>query len=439
MNVATVLWRTMGRILAVAVVLLSAGAGLGVAPSSADEQCRKYVCATTSATPSANGWNVRFKFRQPSPDASEFYLFRVQGKEQMKLIGPGMHAKLDLEMPAGWDGTYAVEDCLTMSSGGTACNGWNNFKVELVIAQKEQQFCNAYADHATSAAVAAEELKCGFGSESGRWSTDANSHRNWCVYPFQLAGGVSNKLVAATNLVNEAEAIATSRVDKCRSDSEAATKAYQDQRAIEVQVTGKSSAQCQASNQQCEARALNYGPAAAPGYIATECAPYLRQCMANAAADAKAYADQRSSEIQVTGKTVAECQQTNFTCEARAQSFGPASAPGYIATECAPYFAQCMTNAVAALQAEAAGDSPQTPAPPQAGGGTSTCGLPGGMATVVIADPSLKTLNVRDRPRGEVITTIPEGSQVEVLGGCGVRLAAGNVAQKQGSGQAVTK
>ena len=80
--------------------------------------------------------------------------------------------------------------------------------------------------------------------------------------------------------------------------------------------------------------------------------------------------------------------------------------------------------------------APQTPAPPQAGGGTSTCGLPGGMATVVIADPSLKTFNVRDRPQGEVITTIPEGSQVEVLGGCGVKLAAGIVAQKPGSGEA---
>lgn len=425
----------MRRILAAATVFLLAGVGLGTAPSLSAEQCKVSVCGTGTATPVENGWTVKLTIRYEGSAGGAFYNLRLPGHQQMEVQGPGAHAELSLPVAAGWDGTFSVQSCV-WNGTSSDCTKWETYQADFLIAEKNQQFCNVYADRAASAAIAAQQLKCGFGLESGRWSTDATAHRNWCVYQFQLAGGVSNKLVTATNLVNEAEAIATSRVDKCRADSEAATKAYSEQRAFEVKVTGKSSAQCQASNQQCEARALNYGPAAAPGYIATECAPYLRQCMANAAADAKAYADQRSSEIQVTGKTVAECQQTNFTCEARAQSFGPASAPGYIATECAPYFAQCMTNAVAALQAEAAGDSPQTPTPPQAGGGTSTCGLPGGMATVVIADPSLKTLNVRDRPQGEVITTIPEGSQVEVLGGCGVRLAAGIVAQKPGSGQA---
>ncbi len=71
--------------------------------------------------------------------------------------------------------------------------------------------------------------------------------------------------------------------------------------------------------------------------------------------------------------------------------------------------------------------APATPAP--SGSMTaSTCSL-SGTATVVIADPSLTSLNVRDRPNGPtVITTIPENSQVNVVGACGSTLSAGIVA-----------
>jgi hypothetical protein len=55
---------------------------------------------------------------------------------------------------------------------------------------------------------------------------------------------------------------------------------------------------------------------------------------------------------------------------------------------------------------------------------TSTCGLPGGAATVVI--PIRRSiLNVRDKPAGNILTTIPRGAQVNVVGGCGVKAAAG--------------
>jgi hypothetical protein len=64
----------------------------------------------------------------------------------------------------------------------------------------------------------------------------------------------------------------------------------------------------------------------------------------------------------------------------------------------------------------------------------STCGL-SGTATVVIPDPAVPSLNVRDKPKGSVLTTIPKGSQVNVVGGCGVRIAAGIVAQDTGGGQ----
>jgi hypothetical protein len=73
------------------------------------------------------------------------------------------------------------------------------------------------------------------------------------------------------------------------------------------------------------------------------------------------------------------------------------------------------------------------PAPAPGDGGpltASTCGL-SGTATVVIADPALTTLNVRDKPNGNILPTkIPENAQVEVMGPCGMQLSAGIVAQK---------
>jgi hypothetical protein len=153
--------------------------------------------------------------------------------------------------------------------------------------------------------------------------------------------------------------------------------------------------------------------------------------MNNAAAAQKAFEGQIAYERQVTGKTLAQCQESNALCMNRV-----GNVPNVVQTQCTPYFQQCMTNATAAL----ASNQPQTdpaPAPaPAPGGGqqtASTCGLPGGTATVVIADPAVTTLNVRDKPAGNILTQIAEGTQVNVVGGCGVQLAAGIVA---GSGNA---
>jgi hypothetical protein len=75
-------------------------------------------------------------------------------------------------------------------------------------------------------------------------------------------------------------------------------------------------------------------------------------------------------------------------------------------------------------------------APPPLAGQGDGCGLPAGMATVVIPDPNLDKLNVRESPGGRVIATVPEGSQVSVIGECGATLAAGIVAKPQGGGGA---
>jgi hypothetical protein len=81
-------------------------------------------------------------------------------------------------------------------------------------------------------------------------------------------------------------------------------------------------------------------------------------------------------------------------------------------------------------------EAPPAPAMPQGDGGgltASTCGL-SGTATIVIADPKLTTLNVRDKPNGPtILTTLPENAQVNVVGACGKQIAAGIVAGPTGT------
>ena len=423
MNVRSHLRFAMPRALATAAVFVLAGIGLGATPSSAAEQCETWLCARTSATPSPNGWTVNFALRNKPPGADDpdhFFQLLVPGHSQIKAQGPGGRATLNLSVAAGWNGTFSAQICWgTDLLSGSSCAGWETFQAEFLIAEKEVQFCNGYADRAATAAVEAQQLNCGFEAEAGRWSTDPTTHRNWCVYQFQQAGGVANKLVAATNLVNEAEAIATGRVDMCRSDSAAAQQAVAEQVAYERQVTGKTMAECQQSNTTCEARFLS------PAVIAAQCTPYFQMCMNNAAAAQQAFAEQIAYERQVTGKTAAQCQESNALRINRV-----ANLPDQIQSQCAPYFQQCMTNAAAAVAAATSGGSPQLPEPPAAPGGgqptTSICGLPGGTATVVIPDPAVTQLNVRDKPNGTIQPVkIPEGTQVTVVGGCGVELAAG--------------
>ena len=54
-----------------------------------------------------------------------------------------------------------------------------------------------------------------------------------------------------------------------------------------------------------------------------------------------------------------------------------------------------------------------------------SCGGPGAAATVVIPEPNLHKLNVRTKPGGNVLGTVPEGAEVTVVGPCGSEAAAG--------------
>lgn len=63
----------------------------------------------------------------------------------------------------------------------------------------------------------------------------------------------------------------------------------------------------------------------------------------------------------------------------------------------------------------------------------SGCDRPPGSATIVISDPNLDKLNVRESPGGRVIATLPNGGRVSIVGECGAENAAG-VAVPSGQG-----
>lgn len=89
---------------------------------------------------------------------------------------------------------------------------------------------------------------------------------------------------------------------------------------------------------------------------------------AQQAAAQKALGDQITFERQVTGKTTGQCVASNAACEARLRNaLGPMNAPIEIATQCVPFYQQCMTNAAAATAPDA--PAPNAVNPPVQGAG----------------------------------------------------------------------
>ena len=80
----------------------------------------------------------------------------------------------------------------------------------------------------------------------------------------------------------------------------------------------------------------------------------------------------------------------------------------------------CSASPVAAAPAPA-------PAPAPTGGHS--------IATIVVPDPNVHALNVRNGPNGTILTALPEGTQVSVVGDCGSPPAAG-LAKAPASGTA---
>lgn len=216
-----------------------------------------------------------------------------------------------------------------------------------------------------------------------------------------------------------------------------------DLRAEQVDTAGSRFAEGKRSKQMCpvgeaaKGFRVNYGKHV--NALGLVCDAFTPPAVVDPAVAEKARRDQREEEMRVTGKTVAQCHSSNQACEVRVRAqYGIVQAPVIIVSECTPFFQQCMANAAADLAAAQKPSPTADPEPAKDTGGpltTSSCRIPGGFATVVIDNSKVSTLNVRDKPNGEILGQIEKGTQVEVVGGCGPRPAAGIVAQKQGGDQ----
>jgi hypothetical protein len=76
------------------------------------------------------------------------------------------------------------------------------------------------------------------------------------------------------------------QIVQCQAEFELANKQQLDtQVQYDMEITGKTAAQCAEANQRCEARALSsFDAASAAGFIATDCRPRLGACLSLAAA-----------------------------------------------------------------------------------------------------------------------------------------------------------
>lgn len=321
---------------------------------------------------------------------------------------------------------------------GEAATGFNIHYSQYVNALG--LICDPYTGQAAPSAtdVAFAEQRKDEMQVTGKTTDECQASNMACVSRVTTAHGAAN---APAVIARECQPYVAQCMANAAAAQQAANKAFAEQRAEEIKVTGKTAAQCQASNATCEARGHQYGSPSSIAYIATECRPYFAQCMANApkaeadaAAAKQALEEQIAEEKRITGRTAAQCAQSNQSCEARAfAQYGPINAVGVIAEQCRPFFQQCLSNAAAEAAAGATTNTPQPgPAPtgnvPQT---TSICGLPGGPATVVLPN-SINAVNVREFPNGPIMKQIPKGSPVNIVGGCGDQIAAGIVAPRPG-------
>jgi hypothetical protein len=126
-------------------------------------------------------------------------------------------------------------------------------------------FCSNYAFWATTQRGVSLQQGCNFSEESGRWGESFNAHRDWCMsLNFYDAGALSGEINNRTNELVQCQTAAATPIVPGFGFGD---------------VTGKTQEQCLASYGTCEATAVSYGPANAPGIVASECTPRLNVCM----------------------------------------------------------------------------------------------------------------------------------------------------------------
>jgi hypothetical protein len=341
-------------------------------------------------------------------------------------------------MPRNWNWATGISSCNSAAI-------WDIYS-ELVEITRPQYvaFCQDYMTKAVAAAAENQSLGCGKGG--ARWTTDAAAHLDWCV------GLTGNQAPP-----NSETAARTSALAECRRSMEVvvlqdeirrlppvlkdATPAGAGAGALEklpTEVILRKPPPIGQPQPQSPA-ALIPAPNPAPGADFTgdwETATAGTQYKMTLSQDA---AGRVSGEYQPVGSAsrhqivkgavvgrelIAQWNEgsatglASFALSGDGGSFSGAWASG--ATMPTQSNNPWTGSRVAALPPA---PKPEPPAP-QAG----TCGPTGGMAMVVISDGSFNKLNVRDGPGGRVLTTIPGGTQVSIVGECGAAGAAGIVA-----------
>lgn len=166
----------------IATCLFSIGVLLALTPpAEAAEQCKDAICASSSATKTANGWKVDIKIRIEGGNRYEFFQMRIHGHSQIEKERSS-RGEFNLNVPADWDGTYIAQACMKNSYHASICDGWSTFTTELPKAQPalstpDRQFCNWYASEAV--ARAGQGAKCGL--TGARWNPNTAAHFRWCM------------------------------------------------------------------------------------------------------------------------------------------------------------------------------------------------------------------------------------------------------------------
>lgn len=344
--------------------------------------------------------------------------------------------------PANWNWATGVSSC-------NSAPIWDIYYDIVEITRPQYvAFCKDYAAKAVAAVSESNSLGCGFGG--ARWTADSGAHLDWCIGLTGNQGPPNTETAERTSALRqcrrekgaitleEARRFPTDViVKKTPAEDAGVLKTLPEARkfpdSVIVKVPGADDGGSPAS--------LIPAPSPAPGVnfagdwsTVTGGTAYAMSLQQDAAGRVTGeYAPAGSADrYRIAGSVVgtelvaqwtegAATGIARFTIAADGNSFSGGWASG--ATMPAPTQNQWTGARVAVAP-------PDVPVPPPMAGGR--CGPPGGAAVVVIPNPDLDRLNVRDAPGGRVLGTIPEGSEVSIVGQCGSELAAGIVAPAPG-------
>ena len=340
--------------------------------------------------------------------ATNHYNVIVPGWPQGQ-VAPGRFVWVPV--PDDGNAVYSLQDC-NLAVGMSSCDPW----VRIARSFAPVATCQRYADLAMTAVSRSDSLGCGFSGP--RWDHNAQAHLNACLdFVGDWQGFVSNETNGRTN-----------DLAACKARVAAASKP--------IRVTGGGGAStpdavlsCQGGGgMQLTSRDANsdfiaFTPAAQPANVAPpgpgECA-WPDRLFGNEAHRLAFSLDQPNAQSLLDAIR-------GGTFQVAARPLGGVmimitAIDGVQVVDSTPLSSGPANNTGgAATTGMGSGNTGIVP-PIQAGG---SCGGPGAEATVVINQPGLDKLNVRNGPGGQVVGTVPEGGTVSVIGPCGAIGGAG--------------